>query len=262
MISDGEIMDSNDKLLTIKQAAEFLSVSTMSLRRWTNNGKLKCYRVGLKNERRFKRSDLEAFLVETGEASSQLTLGIDDMQAPANAHISHFYSQEEASLEAGVAYLRQGLQRGEVVLAMSTASRRPKLLNALEQSGILVPVLLEQGRMQIFEGMENPAKQVELVNQFMDRARREGTVFRLLGDMVWTVERGWDLEQLYELEKGTNQQRESTASLFLCQYDINAFSADVAFMAMQTHNYTIYNQHLNQSPYFDLAQSWSPSQGT
>ncbi|MCB2189049.1 MAG: MEDS domain-containing protein [Deltaproteobacteria bacterium] len=255
-------MDLNEKMLTIKQAAEFLNVSPMSLRRWTNSGKLKCYRVGLKKERRFKLSDLEDFLVENDGGSQNIILGIEDMVAPAHAHISHFYSTEEACMEAGIGYLRQGLAKGEVVLAMSPAKRRPRLLAALEESGYPVSVLQNQGSFRVCEGMENAKEQVVMVNQFMDRAQREGRFFRLLGDMVWTVERGWDLEQLYELEKGTNQQRENVPSVFLCQYDISAFSADVAFMAMQTHNFTIYNQHLNQSPYFALAPSWSPSQGS
>ena len=67
-------MDSSENLPTIKQAAEFLSVSPMSLRRWTNSGRLKCYRVGLKNEHRIKRSDLEAFLVEDGGVTSQVII--------------------------------------------------------------------------------------------------------------------------------------------------------------------------------------------
>ena len=35
-----------ERLLDIKDAAEFLNVSEMTIRRWTNSGKLKCYRVG------------------------------------------------------------------------------------------------------------------------------------------------------------------------------------------------------------------------
>jgi len=45
----------------------------------------------------------------------------------------------------------------------------------------------------------------------------------------------------------------------LCQYDITEFSADATFMAMQTHNYTVYRDKLNPSPYFDIAKGWLPA---
>jgi excisionase family DNA binding protein len=51
-----------ERLFDIKDAAEFLNVSEMTIRRWTNSGKLKCYRVGGKRERRFHKSDLEELL--------------------------------------------------------------------------------------------------------------------------------------------------------------------------------------------------------
>src|SRR2546430_9013310 len=50
------------ELLDIKQAAALLQVSEASLRRWTNAGRLACFRVGGRRERRFRRADLMAFL--------------------------------------------------------------------------------------------------------------------------------------------------------------------------------------------------------
>jgi excisionase family DNA binding protein len=42
-----------EKLLNVKQAAELLNVSEMTVRRWTNAGLLACFRIGKKRERRF-----------------------------------------------------------------------------------------------------------------------------------------------------------------------------------------------------------------
>ena len=50
------------RFLTISEAAGFLHVSEISLRRWTNSGKLRCFRVGGRNERRFLVEDLIAFM--------------------------------------------------------------------------------------------------------------------------------------------------------------------------------------------------------
>src|SRR3989442_14772045 len=60
-------MTQQSELLDIAQAAAFLHVSQMSLRRWTNSGRLPCFRVGGRRERRFRRADLLAFLGRGGE---------------------------------------------------------------------------------------------------------------------------------------------------------------------------------------------------
>src|SRR5580700_1448694 len=55
-------MPDQQRFLTIAEAAEFLHVSQTSLRRWTNSGKLRSFRVGGRNERRFLMDDLLAFM--------------------------------------------------------------------------------------------------------------------------------------------------------------------------------------------------------
>ena len=61
-LSNGDVVDESEPLLDIEQAARFLNVSETSLRRWTNDGRLACLRVGRRRERRFRRVDLLAFL--------------------------------------------------------------------------------------------------------------------------------------------------------------------------------------------------------
>jgi site-specific DNA-methyltransferase (adenine-specific) len=47
---------------TIKEAAEFLGVSEMTLRRWDTAGKLKSYRHPMNNYRLYKKKELEKVL--------------------------------------------------------------------------------------------------------------------------------------------------------------------------------------------------------
>jgi len=44
-------MSRQNPLLTLDQAAAYLAVCKTTLRRWTNDGRLACYRVGPRNER-------------------------------------------------------------------------------------------------------------------------------------------------------------------------------------------------------------------
>ncbi len=48
--------------LTVKQAAEFLGVTVMTLHRWDAAGKLKALRHPINHYRLYKRSDLEKLL--------------------------------------------------------------------------------------------------------------------------------------------------------------------------------------------------------
>lgn len=53
-----------NKLLTVAQASELAGVSTASIRRWTDSGKLKTYRSA-GNHRRIKTSDLMRLIDNT-----------------------------------------------------------------------------------------------------------------------------------------------------------------------------------------------------
>ena len=64
-----------DELLTIKEAAALLKVSTMTLSRWIKQGRLTRYRVGARAVR-LRRNDVEALL--TPEESGDLPAENDD----------------------------------------------------------------------------------------------------------------------------------------------------------------------------------------
>lgn len=58
------------KLLTIQETSELLSVSTETLRRWDNEGKLKAVRVGSRRgvgDRRYRQKDIEEYLKENSK---------------------------------------------------------------------------------------------------------------------------------------------------------------------------------------------------
>ena len=55
-------MENLKDYLNIKQASELLGVSSMTLRRWDNSGKLKSYRHPLNKYRLYKKEELENLL--------------------------------------------------------------------------------------------------------------------------------------------------------------------------------------------------------
>jgi len=53
-----------DDMLTVREVARLLHVHTNTLRRWSNNGRIKAYRITPRGDRRFKREDIARFLAQ------------------------------------------------------------------------------------------------------------------------------------------------------------------------------------------------------
>lgn len=239
------------KLMTIKDAAKYLNVSEMSLRRWTNSGKLKCLHVGKKNERRFQEEDLIAYMSGNTQTPSK------NLILPDDSHVAHFYKTEQEGMELSLDAIKKGLDKGELVVVVVPSKKGTFLRSQLNDQGILVDILEAQQILTIFPGCETPEEQISFVDQLIKRAQ-DFNGFRLVGDMIWTQDKNWDSDMLHSLEKQTNQQRKNIPAKYICQYKIDDFSRDQAFLAMQTHDFTIYNGKLNSCPYYELASRWNP----
>jgi len=66
-----------DVLLTTGQAGELLNVHVNTVRRWSNMGILETYRIGPRRDRRFRRQDIDNFLLrkpayDTSQSRSQI----------------------------------------------------------------------------------------------------------------------------------------------------------------------------------------------
>ena len=51
-----------DTMLTISDVANLLNVHINTVRRWSNQGILKVYRLGSRGDRRFRQQDITSFL--------------------------------------------------------------------------------------------------------------------------------------------------------------------------------------------------------
>ena len=53
-----------DPMLTTSDVARLLNVHINTVRRWSNEGTLKTYRIGSRGDRRFERQDITSFLLQ------------------------------------------------------------------------------------------------------------------------------------------------------------------------------------------------------
>jgi len=52
------------EMLTIREVARLFHVHPNTLRRWSNNGRIRAYRITPRGDRRFKREEIVHFLAE------------------------------------------------------------------------------------------------------------------------------------------------------------------------------------------------------
>lgn len=234
-----------DRLLNVKEAAKFLNVSEMSIRRWTNKGSLKCFRVGGKKERRFYMDDLVAFL-HKDEGQTLVLLGFDGMKIFDGSHVTHFYSKEKDFPDASLAYVLSGLTSGEKVLVVMPPEKSEDLLSALATNYSLLNRDLKDGRLIISQGKDSPKDMIRFLKRFAANVDK----FRVLGDMSWAFCKGWDLETLRELEQAPELRQPLRNGVLVCQYGLEEFSGDYIMMAAEAHEQIIYKNELRQSPYF------------
>ena len=60
------MMKSNltDNMLTVREVSQILHVHSNTLRRWSDQGIIKAYRIGPRGDRRFKQEDISLLLLE------------------------------------------------------------------------------------------------------------------------------------------------------------------------------------------------------
>ena len=60
-----------DPMLTASDVARLLNVHMNTVRRWSNQGMLKAYRIGSRGDRRFRQEDIAYFLSRENTTSSK-----------------------------------------------------------------------------------------------------------------------------------------------------------------------------------------------
>ena len=60
----------DDNMLTVREVSQILHVHCNTLRRWTDMGIIKAYRIGPRGDRRFKQEDISLLLMEESKSSS------------------------------------------------------------------------------------------------------------------------------------------------------------------------------------------------
>jgi excisionase family DNA binding protein len=60
MVDDKQMVN----MLTVREVARLLHIHPNTLRRWSNRGRIRAYRITPRGDRRFKREEIARFLAE------------------------------------------------------------------------------------------------------------------------------------------------------------------------------------------------------
>lgn len=238
-------MSDPEELLDIKEAARLLRVSETSLRRWTNSGALPHLRIGRRRERRFRRSDLLAFLEAPAGAASAAPPGpagsgfvFGGCPAGPGTHLCGLFSSDIARIAQAVEFLAEALQAGSLCLVVTAPKARRGILAELARR---VPSFGSALRSRQFVSSSYAASyraQVEYFESELASALRAGfKSLCVLGDLsAGGPERAKDFARILEYE-GAYERR--VARRFpvatLCQYDARRLSGSDALGALQCH---------------------------
>ncbi len=248
-------MQQKDQFLTIAEAAELLKVSKTSLRRWSNDGRLRCYRVGHRGERRFRYSELLAFVYGNGEAADEnpipatgrfrdpfsTSLGI---RPP--CHVCTMFKDDDDQWCQIRPYLLAHLVPGATTVYIYHGEPR-KVLDRLRVEGIDGQELIRRGRLEMFScsdtylqgGFFNGNRMIERFSETVDRHSAAGTQKLLLtGEMVWCASEPRGCEQLIEYESLYDELlRNYPWVTLVCQYPLATLPARIIYDNLCLHRH-------------------------
>jgi excisionase family DNA binding protein len=67
-------------MLTVREVARLIHVHPNTLRRWSNNGRIRAYRITPRGDRRFKREEIDHFLAALNSQTDNYWQEVDSRQ--------------------------------------------------------------------------------------------------------------------------------------------------------------------------------------
>ena len=245
------------RLLTIDEAARYLSVSKSSLRRWTRLGTLACSRVGARRERRFRREDLDRVLhpdvhASATPAAASSSLPGDPLAALAAAaqhgvprHVAlHFrdrdelwrlfrpYVLEHANQHQPILYVHEENSRADVLTRLRGEDLNPKQMMAQGLLRLLVPA-----DAYLRSGSFSPQRMIDFMEgAILDRRAAGHEAMLISGEMTWCLSGAPGVEGMIEYEARLNDLLARYPKVtIVCHYDMQRLNGDITLGALCSH---------------------------
>lgn len=235
-------VETENHMLTIKEAAAILRVSEGSLRRWTDQGDLPCLRVGGRRERRFRAADLQAFArrdARPGHAAGTRpqSVSLNGLQLARGEHLCTLYDSNDGRDKLAVPFLIDGLARGEPCFLVADDAVRTQLLERLAAGGVNVAAHRADETLVCHPPDAEPSRTLAFFRAAFAKAAAAGCPgMRVLGDMAGFISAGATLNDLLAFESQFDRAlAHKYPVVSLCQYDVRVFSGVAVLRALEIH---------------------------
>jgi len=241
-------------LLTIEEAAAYLRVSKTSLRRWTNEGRLECVRVGARGERRFRQEDLDRFTQTAPQqpGPTEAAGGQDPMAALDAAaargvprHVSLHHHNRDEMWRLFQPYVAWHLRRRAPFLWVHETGLRDDSLTRLRGEGVDPEQLIASGHLRLLDPSEaylrtgsfDPDRMVDFMESAILDFRSMGhTAVLISGEMVWSLCGAPGVDGMIDYEGKLNGLlRRHPGVTIVCHYDVERLGSKTTLGALCTH---------------------------
>ena len=241
-----------NELLNIKQAAQYLNVSEISIRRWTDAGKLACLRVGGRRVRRFKHQYLTDFLEKQSSSDPEVreVRGIDGGKRSKillegiainyGNHLCSLYETDIGRIKLSVPFLADGLRSGDKCFLIASNLTQDDILHHLKEVYPETRSAIKRSRLVISDGTPTSRDLYEYFEQnFLESTRHGDQYIRVLGDMAWAIDKRMSFDDLMDFEMRYNHSlARKFAVVSLCQYDSRRFAGTEILNVLKQHKDT------------------------
>ena len=226
-----------ERLLNTAEAARFLRVSQASIRRWSDSGRLAASRIGGRRERRFKQSDLVAFMDrEHSLTAAGPTVG--GVPVPVPSHLAPFYSTDAGRLRLTVPFLAEGLRLGQPCVIVATEPLLTLYREALSgQDGVDLRQAESNGLFGTIRLGGNTTAGVidDWERRFSELVARGASVIRLVGEMARVRTMFLSEDEMLRYEESFELMSRRYPVVAVCQYDVREFNGVAMLRALKAH---------------------------
>jgi CheY-like chemotaxis protein len=227
-------------VLTISEAADFLGVSTATLRNWDRSGKLKPRRHPQNGYRIYLHEDLEAVLRSAElrtPAEESFAAQVDWNKVCGSEHFVQFYENDEFLIESASGFIGASLRDSGAAIAACTPEHCAALERKLTASGIDVAGSQASGRYVVLDAREtlsrfmagssiDPKRFDEFVGGAIGRILKTGGRLHAFGEMVALLWADGNRQAAIELEQLWNKLASEHRFALLCAYPLAGFNGN------------------------------------
>ena len=172
-------------------------------------------------------------------------------------HVCHLYEDPDEQRSATLEFIKDGLNRGERCVHVTSEPSVEEWYGYLEAAGIDVVSERQAGSLEVVRAadwyLESDFQSVTMARRYwqaIDRNSHGFSAIRMTADMRWTSE-NVSVEALCHWEATADLVFEGEAAQVICQYDLSWHSSSEIRAALRTHPVVVYEGRLRANPFFE-----------